>query len=238
MILMLQDFHDVSNQQQLDCLLNRLFSLVSKKTSKYHITGFCEGRNLMTDGFPSQRVSHVDSVSMSWYLHGSSKQKANDMGQVKDLWLFVYMCHHQTVYLGQLCGKLCETNIRHKGHVSYYVLCGAGAWHNLGLKNNSGLIYQNYSFIFAKFKRYHGDWQFLIVSGWLSLMAFLGTADMEVLIIHVITTYMLASSSSLKYSIFYENVTLKTWYKKILRRLIQHDKGLVYLLAWWRHMVT
>ena len=157
-----------------------------KKTSKLHITGFCEGRNLTTDGFPSQRVNHVESVSMSWRHHGSSKQKANDMGQVKDLWLFVYMCHHQTVYLGQLCGKLCETYIRHKGHVSYYVLNEAGAWDNLLIKSEEQWAYISKLFIhICQIHEIQWWLTFSIVREWLSSMAFLGTADNKVHIIHI-----------------------------------------------------
>ena len=35
----------VSNHQHLDCLLNRLFRHRSKKTSKLHVTGLCEGNS-------------------------------------------------------------------------------------------------------------------------------------------------------------------------------------------------
>ena len=45
----------VSNHQHLDCLLNRMFRHRSKKTSKLHDTGLCEGNPPATSGFPSQR---------------------------------------------------------------------------------------------------------------------------------------------------------------------------------------
>ena len=47
-----------SYHQQLDYLFNSLFSLTSKKTSK-----------LVTGGFPSQRASYVENVSISWHHH-------------------------------------------------------------------------------------------------------------------------------------------------------------------------
>ena len=50
----------ISNQQRPDCLLNHLFRHRSKKTSKLHISGLCEGNPLVTGGFPSQRASNVE----------------------------------------------------------------------------------------------------------------------------------------------------------------------------------
>ena len=50
----------VSNHQRLNCCFNRLFRRRSKKTSKFHVTGLCEGNPPVTGGFPSQRVSDVE----------------------------------------------------------------------------------------------------------------------------------------------------------------------------------
>ena len=41
-------------------LLNRLFRLRSKKTSKFRVTGLCEGNSPVTDEFPTQRASNVE----------------------------------------------------------------------------------------------------------------------------------------------------------------------------------
>ena len=50
------DEHDgISNHQPHDCLPNCLFRCRSKKTSKVHVTGLCEGNSLVTSEFPSQR---------------------------------------------------------------------------------------------------------------------------------------------------------------------------------------
>ena len=59
----------VSNHQPHDCLLNRLFRRISKKTSKLHVTGLCEGNSPVTGEFPSQRVSNAENVSIWWRHH-------------------------------------------------------------------------------------------------------------------------------------------------------------------------
>ena len=67
------DCHGVSNHQRLGCLLNRLFRCRSNKTSELHITGLCEGNPPVTGGFPSQRASNVENVSIWWRHHELSK---------------------------------------------------------------------------------------------------------------------------------------------------------------------
>ena len=54
----------VSNHLRLDCLLNR-----SKKTSKLHVTGLCEGNSPVTGEYPSQRASNAENVSIWWRRH-------------------------------------------------------------------------------------------------------------------------------------------------------------------------
>ena len=51
---------------QIDCLLNRLFRRRSKKTSKLRVTGLCEGNPPVTGGFPSQKDSNAENVSIWW----------------------------------------------------------------------------------------------------------------------------------------------------------------------------
>ena len=41
-----------------------------KKTSKLRITGICEGNPPVTGGFPSQRASNAENVSIWWRHHG------------------------------------------------------------------------------------------------------------------------------------------------------------------------
>ena len=57
-----------SNHRRLDYLLNRLFRRRSKKISKLRVTGLCEGNPPVTGGFPSQRASNAENVSI-WGPH-------------------------------------------------------------------------------------------------------------------------------------------------------------------------
>ena len=61
-----------SNHRCLDNLLNRLFTRISKKTSKLCTIGLCEGTPPVTGGFPSQRASNSENVSIWWRHHDSS----------------------------------------------------------------------------------------------------------------------------------------------------------------------
>ena len=47
----------VSNHRCLYCLLNRLFRRRSKKTSKLHVTGLCEGNTPVTGVFPNGTIT-------------------------------------------------------------------------------------------------------------------------------------------------------------------------------------
>ena len=68
--------HDgVSNHQPHGCLLNRLFSRRSKKTSKLRVTDLCEGNSTVTGEFPAQRASNAENVSISWRHH--AKRSSN-----------------------------------------------------------------------------------------------------------------------------------------------------------------
>ena len=59
----------VSNHQHRDCLLDRLFRRGSKKTSKLHVTGHCEGNSPVTGKFPAQRATNSENVSIRWRHH-------------------------------------------------------------------------------------------------------------------------------------------------------------------------
>ena len=54
----------VSNHQPRDCLLNRLFRLWSKKTSKHRVTGLCAGNSPVTGEFSAQMANNAENVSM------------------------------------------------------------------------------------------------------------------------------------------------------------------------------
>ena len=57
----------VSNHQPHDCLLNRLFR---PRSSKIRVTDLWEGNSPVTGGFPAQRASNVENISISWRNHG------------------------------------------------------------------------------------------------------------------------------------------------------------------------
>ena len=72
--------HDsVSNHQPHDCLLNRLFRRISKKTFKLRVTGLCAGNSPGTGEFPAnspgtgefpaQMASNGENVSIWWRHH-------------------------------------------------------------------------------------------------------------------------------------------------------------------------
>ena len=63
---------DVSNHQPHDCLLNRLFRLRSKKTSKLPVTGLGGGNSPATGEFPVQRPNNAENVSIWWRHHDES----------------------------------------------------------------------------------------------------------------------------------------------------------------------
>ena len=54
----------ISNHQPHDCLLNRLFSCKSKKTSKLCVTGLCEGNSPVTSEYPAQMASNAENASI------------------------------------------------------------------------------------------------------------------------------------------------------------------------------
>ena len=57
----------VPNHQPRDCLLNRLFRLRSKKTSKLCVSGLCAGNSPV----PAQMASNAENVSIWWRHHVS-----------------------------------------------------------------------------------------------------------------------------------------------------------------------
>ena len=59
----------VSNHQHRHCLLNRLFRLRSKKTSKLRVTGLCAGNSLVTGEFLAQMASNAENVCIWWCLN-------------------------------------------------------------------------------------------------------------------------------------------------------------------------
>ena len=60
------------NHQHRGCLPNRLFTHRWKKTPKPRVTGLCVGNSPVTGGFPAQRASNVENVSIWWRVMNSS----------------------------------------------------------------------------------------------------------------------------------------------------------------------
>ena len=58
----------VSNHQPRECLLNHLIRYRSKKTSKFRVTGLCEGNSPETAEFPTQRASNAENISIWWRI--------------------------------------------------------------------------------------------------------------------------------------------------------------------------
>ena len=58
----------VSNHRRLVCLLNCLFRRGSKKTSKLHVTGLCEGNSPVTGEFPPQRAGNAESFPFDYVI--------------------------------------------------------------------------------------------------------------------------------------------------------------------------
>ena len=67
----------VSNHRRFDCLLSRLFGFRSENTSKLRVTGLCVGNSPVTGGFPSQRASDAENVSIWWRHHDGVMIYAN-----------------------------------------------------------------------------------------------------------------------------------------------------------------
>ena len=66
--------YDVSNDQPHHCVLIRLFRRRSKKTSKLHATGLCEGNSTVTGEFPTQKARIAEIMNFhSIVLYGASK---------------------------------------------------------------------------------------------------------------------------------------------------------------------
>ena len=66
---------DVSNHQLHNCLLKRVFSRRSKKTSKLRVTGLCEWNSPVPGEFPAQGASNAKKNFIWWRHHGILKFK-------------------------------------------------------------------------------------------------------------------------------------------------------------------
>ena len=58
-------------------VLNHLFGCKSKKTSKLHVTGLCEGNSPVISEFHTQRASNAENVSIWWCHHVNFRKYKN-----------------------------------------------------------------------------------------------------------------------------------------------------------------
>ena len=92
-----QNEHDgVSNHQPHDCLLNLSFRHRSKKTSKIHVTGLCQGNSPVTGEFSAQRASNAENVSIWWRQHEKLTWKCQGLGNLSSRWLSYFPYHNYT----------------------------------------------------------------------------------------------------------------------------------------------
>ena len=90
---------------QITSLTNRLFRCRSKKTSKLHVTGLCEGNAPGIGEFPAQMASNPKNVSIWWRHHGKSLHLPGErfwqrsLPYVQISWCIVARRSHSFVYL-------------------------------------------------------------------------------------------------------------------------------------------
>ena len=91
--------HGIQNHCQLDCWFNNLFKLTSNKTRKLHVNVHLLGEQLVTGGFPTQRASNAESISMSWHHHADHVYELD--------WHFMMTSSNGNIFrvTGHLCGE-------------------------------------------------------------------------------------------------------------------------------------
>ena len=85
------DCHGILNYQSIECLFNHLFRLKTKEHQRSALLALCGGNPPLTSGFPSQRASNTENVSI-WWRHNvliCSIKISPGMGVVK-----ISLCIH------------------------------------------------------------------------------------------------------------------------------------------------
>ena len=75
-------------------LLNRLFNVQIKETSKLRVTGLCVGNSPVTGEFPVQRASSAENMSIWWRHHDLTRL------QWLKQWGILTHCHSEPGHLG------------------------------------------------------------------------------------------------------------------------------------------
>ena len=98
---MLQGSYYVSNRRPLKCFFSVMFWVTSKKHQRSALLALCEGNPPVTGGFPSQRASNAESVSILWRHHatvGWCRQLKIILVGDKHTFISHSQCH--AIYLG------------------------------------------------------------------------------------------------------------------------------------------
>ena len=86
--------------------LKWIFKLITKVTKSLHYWPFCKQIQPVTRGFPTQRANNVESFSMSWRLHLTSRNKSMMTTSNRNIFRVT----------GPLCGEFTgPVNSPHKG---------------------------------------------------------------------------------------------------------------------------
>ena len=94
--VMSHEHHGITDHHQpLECLFMSLFVLTSNRHQRLALLALCEGNPLLTSGFPSQRASNVESMSMLWHHH-----EKDSSGIYADciLWLYLFWINTHTMH--------------------------------------------------------------------------------------------------------------------------------------------
>ena len=74
------EHHGISNCQQLNSLFNSLLRWLERKYQSSTLLSLCELKPSITNGFPSQKASYADSISVSWHRYARISQQDNIHG--------------------------------------------------------------------------------------------------------------------------------------------------------------
>ena len=85
--------HCVPNHGQFDCLFNSLLRQTLNKSSKLMLLDLFGGKPTVTGGFPSQRASNAEIVSMSWRRFTSSAFCTMSTSLNHKSWRLEISCH-------------------------------------------------------------------------------------------------------------------------------------------------
>ena len=139
----------ISNHQPHDCLLNWLFRLRSKKTSKLRVTGLYAGNSRVTGKFPTQMGSNAENVSIWWRHHALQQQYMNVMvsqitSHLSDCSaVFSVVLHIDTTNIIEIdiCPPLLISILWYPSHRYITISCFSGFAQSILQKNTANTIW-------------------------------------------------------------------------------------------------